>query len=86
MKSDLDLENGTVFVGRRDQGSKREGMEREALVNGVRPLEDMQKNLFDRALAFREENTVTIDSKDDLYAYFTPGNPSKREIHGGFAL
>ena len=30
-----DLENGTVFVGRRDQGSKREGMEREA-VNGVR--------------------------------------------------
>ena len=82
-----DLENGTVFVGRRDQGSKREGMEREALVNGVRSLlEDMQKNLFDRALAFREENTVTIDSKDDLYAYFTPGNPSKPEIHGGFAL
>ena len=82
-----DLENGTVFVGRRDQGSKREGMEREALVKGVRSLlEDMQKNLFDRALAFREENTVTIDSKDDLYAYFTPGNPSKREIHGGFAL
>ena len=28
-----DLENGTVFVGRRDHGSKREGMERQALLS-----------------------------------------------------
>jgi prolyl-tRNA synthetase len=49
-------------------------------------LEEMQANLFARALAFREENTVTIDSKDELYAYFTPKNKSKPEIHGGFAL
>jgi len=26
-------------------------------------LEEMQGNLFTRALSFREENTVTIDSK-----------------------
>ena len=51
-----DLENGTVFVGRRDHGSKREGMERQALVDGVTNiLEEMQANLFARALAFREE-------------------------------
>ena len=82
-----DLENGTVFVGRRDQGSKREGMERETLVNGVCSLlEEIQKSLFDRAFAFREKNTVTIDNKDDLYAYFTPNKLSKPEIHGGFAL
>ena len=82
-----DLENGTVFVGRRDHGSKREGMERQALVDGVTNiLEEMQTNLFARAHAFREENTVTIDSKEELYAYFTPQNKSKPEMHGGFAL
>ncbi|MBN1127603.1 MAG: hypothetical protein JXA71_01360, partial [Chitinispirillaceae bacterium] len=24
--------------------------------------------------------------KDDVYSYFTPKNPEKPEIHGGFAL
>ena len=62
-------------------------MERQALVDGVTSiLEEMQANLFARALAFREENTVTIDSKEELYAYFTPQNKSKPEMHGGFAL
>jgi prolyl-tRNA synthetase len=82
-----DLEKGTVFVGRRDQGAQREGMDRQSFVEQVPSiLEEMQANLFAKALAFREENTVTIDSKDELYAYFTPTNKSKPEIHGGFAL
>jgi prolyl-tRNA synthetase len=82
-----DLEKGTVFVGRRDQGAQREGMDRQSFVEQVPSiLEEMQANLFAKALAFREENTVTIDSKDELYAYFTPKNKSKPEIHGGFAL
>ena len=29
---------------------------------------------------------ASIDSKDDFYAYFTPKNVEKPEIHGGFAL
>jgi prolyl-tRNA synthetase len=37
-------------------------------------------------LRFREENTVRIDSKDDLYAFFTPKNSKRPEIHGGFSL
>jgi prolyl-tRNA synthetase len=82
-----DLEKGTVFVGRRDQGAQREGMDRQSFVEQVPSiLEEMQANLFAKALAFREENTVTIDSKDELYSYFTPTNKSKPEIHGGFAL
>jgi prolyl-tRNA synthetase len=82
-----DLEKGTVFVGRRDQGAQREGMERKSFVEQVPSiLEEMQANLFAKALAFREENTVTIDNKDELYAYFTPKNKSKPEIHGGFVL
>jgi len=82
-----DLENGTVFVGRRDQGAKREGTDCETFVDGIeRTLEDIQKILFDRALAFREENTRTIDSKEELYAFFTSSDSDKPEIHGGFAL
>jgi prolyl-tRNA synthetase len=49
-------------------------------------LDDIQRNLFDRALRLREENTVRIDSKDDFYAFFTPKNPKRPEIHGGFSM
>ena len=82
-----DLENGTVYVGRRDLGSKRESMERSQLIDSVSSiLDEIQSNLFARALAFREENTRSIDNKEQLYAYFTSDNQSKAEIHGGFAL
>lgn len=82
-----DLENGTVYVGRRDLGSKRESMERSQLIDSVSSiLDEIQSNLFARALAFREENTRSIDDKEQLYAYFTSDNQSKPEIHGGFAL
>jgi prolyl-tRNA synthetase len=39
----------------------------------------MQKNLFDRANAFRAEKTRTIDSWDEFVAFFKEGR-------GGFAL
>ena len=82
-----DLENGTVYVGRRDLGSKRESMERSQLIDSVSSiLDEIQNNLFARALAFREENTRSIDNKEQLYAYFTSDDQSKPEIHGGFAL
>ena len=82
-----DLENGTVYVGRRDLGSKRESMERSQLIDSVSSiLDEIQGNLFARALAFREENTRSIDNKEQLYAYFTSDDQSKPEIHGGFAL
>ena len=35
---------------------------------------------------YRDEHTVKIDSKEEFYAFFTPKNASKPEIHGGFAL
>ena len=49
-------------------------------------LQAIQDSLFQRALDQRERNTVKIDSKEDFYAYFTPRNAEKPEIHGGFAL
>ena len=81
-----DLENGTVFVGRRDLGGKREGKSLEEFVSSVgNLLAEIQQNLFEQASAFQKEHTREIDSQDELYDFFTPKNKSKPEIHGGFA-
>ena len=82
-----DLENGTVFVGRRDLGGKREGMKREEFISSLEDtLITIQKNLFTKAQDFQKDNTREIDKLDELYEYFTAKNSSKPEIHGGFAL
>ncbi len=82
-----DLENGTVFVGRRDLGGKREGMKREEFISSLEDtLVAIQKNLFTKAQDFQKENTREIDKREELYEYFTAKNSSKPEIHGGFAL
>ncbi len=46
----------------------------------------IQKNLYDRAQNFQEQNTRVIESKKEFYDFFTAKNPAKPEIHGGFAL
>ena len=81
-----DLENNSVFVGRRDLGGKREGMNRKELVSSIGSiLTEIQRNLFTKASSFQREHTHEINSKDELYDFFTPQNQSKPEIHGGFA-
>ena len=61
-----DLENGTVEVARRDTKEKQlhnlEGLN-EAV---VLLLEDIQKNLFDRASKFRENRTTEVDTYDEF--------------------
>jgi prolyl-tRNA synthetase len=83
-----DVASNSVFVGRRDLGRQdRKSMPLDELVStAVDQLEEMQKNLFDRALAFQKENIRQIDSEKDFEAYFTPRNKDKPEIHGGFAM
>ena len=49
-------------------------------------LDEIQNNLFERALSYRTEHTVTIDDQKAFYDFFTPQNADKPEIHGGFAL
>ena len=82
-----DLENDSVFVGRRDKTPKdRQGMPRNQLVQELpQMLQDIQESLLKRAKDFREENSVHIDNKEDFYDYFTPKNKKDPEIHGGFA-
>lgn len=83
-----DIAQDSVFVGRRDRGPRdKESIRRDEFVKTIVPvLDDIQKNLFDRALRFKNENTVHVDSKDNFYAFFTPDDPATPEIHGGFAL
>jgi prolyl-tRNA synthetase len=83
-----DMASESVFVGRRDKmDQKRYGQPKaEFIANLPALLDEIQKGLYDRALALREQNTVKIENKNDLYAYFTPKNAEHPEIHGGFAM
>ncbi len=83
-----DIAKDSVFIGRRDKGPReKESIPRSGFVSTVVSiLNEIQKNLFDRALQLREDNTTQIDLRDDFYAFFTPKDLEKSEIHGGFAL
>ena len=83
-----DLESGSVAVTRRDEDNKAKAfLPLSDFVNRAPGLLDsIQQNLFERALAFRQEHTRLIDTKEEFYDFFTPKNPAKPEIHGGFAL
>jgi prolyl-tRNA synthetase len=83
-----DLAQGTVALSRRDQPVKEKRFLRADEVANHLPaiLAEIQQNLFDRAKALRDANTIRIDTKADFYDFFTPKNSEKPEIHGGFAL
>jgi len=83
-----DLEAGTVFVGRRDKGPKeKQSYPKDAFAVEIPALlQSIQDGIYERARAFQQEHTKVIESKDEFYAFFTPQNEDKPEIHGGFAL
>jgi prolyl-tRNA synthetase len=73
-----DLGNGSVEVARRDEKTK-EVVSFEGVADYIESLlEEMQKNLFDKALKFRTENTRTVDSYDEF--------KERIESEGGFFL
>jgi prolyl-tRNA synthetase len=81
-----DIENDSVFIGRRDQ-EKSHPMARSDLVETIASiLTDMQSALFQRALKLREQNTCEIADEAEFRKYFTPKNGENPEIHGGFAI
>jgi prolyl-tRNA synthetase len=61
-----DLENGTIEVARRDTLEKKT----EKIENIVQIVEDLlddiQKNIYAKALKFREENTTKVDSYEEF--------------------
>lgn len=59
-----DLENGTVEVARRDTKEKQV-MKMDDVVNGIPGLLDaIQQNIYQKALNFRNANTIKVDSYD----------------------
>ncbi len=68
-----DLENGTVEVARRDTLSKEtialDGIEEKI----VALLDEIQANIYQKALAFREANTFQIDSWDEFKVQIEKG-------------
>ncbi len=82
-----DIADDAVFVARRDKGHReKSSIPRRQFISQVGPLlDDIQKNLFQRALDYQQANTVDLDDKGDFYHFFTPRNKNKPEIHGGFA-
>jgi prolyl-tRNA synthetase len=78
----------SLCVARRDQLDKPSlQMKREVFLQEVtKILDEMQKNLFDKAKKFQQEHTRSILSKEELVRFFTPKNEEKPEIHGGYAL
>ncbi|TNF23414.1 MAG: proline--tRNA ligase [Deltaproteobacteria bacterium] len=72
-----DIANDSVFMGRRDRAPKeKQGVARADFVAGIEALlDEIQAGLLQRALAFREANTVTLDSKEEFVAYFKGDSP-----------
>ncbi len=61
-----DLENGTVEVARRDTLTK-ESCPLDGIVEHITALlDEIQANIYQKALSFREENTFRVDSWDDF--------------------
>jgi prolyl-tRNA synthetase len=83
-----DIAQNMVFMGRRDKPPREKiSLPRQQFVAGITEiLEEIQTNLFNRALSFREAHTHLMDKRGDFQAFFTPRNRDKPEIHGGFAI
>ncbi len=82
-----DLDNKSVFLGRRDKEPKEKQGIGYAELAATLPviLDDIQNNIYNKALGFRNANTIEINDNKEFYSYFTPKNEEQPEIHGGFA-
>lgn len=65
-----DVANGTVVMVRRDTGEKTFVKVDEAPAKAREILAAMQKDLLERARAFRDANTKDIRDRDELLAFF----------------
>jgi prolyl-tRNA synthetase len=73
-----DLENNTIEVARRDTLTK-ETIPIDSVASFVPALlDDIQKNIYTKALNFRKENTYTVDNWQDFIA--------RLDSTGGFIL
>lgn len=83
-----DIEQDGVMVGKRTlPARKTSSMKRDDLIRNVDTiLDEMQNEIYQKALHFRNSHIKKIDTKEEFYAFFTPKDKEQPEIHGGFAL
>ncbi len=84
-----DIESNAVMVMRRDAPHKeKQKIATDTLTTEIPALlEAIQNNLFAQAKAYRDANIRRdIKNLEELKAFFTPSNPDKPEIHGGFVI
>ena len=68
-----DLDNGTIEVARRDNLTK-ESRPLDGIVDHVKALMDeIQTNIYDRAMKFREDNTFPVDTWDEFKVQIEKG-------------
>jgi prolyl-tRNA synthetase len=68
-----DLENNTVEVARRDTLTKESVVIDRVTDYIVSLLDEIQANIYQKALNFREENTFVVDSWDEFKAQIEKG-------------
>ncbi|MFP4089566.1 MAG: proline--tRNA ligase [Cyclobacteriaceae bacterium] len=62
-----DLENGTVEIARRDTLEKQTHAVDDSLPQKIKQLlDEMQQNIYNKALSFREERTYKVDSYEEM--------------------
>jgi prolyl-tRNA synthetase len=70
-----DVANNVVEIARRDTMEKIRGVAQVGLVNEISGLLiAIQKNIFDKALAFRQTNTVKVSTYDEFKKVLDKGN------------
>jgi len=80
-----DMANQAAFVARRDT-QQSSSMPIDQLVQTIgSQLASIQNDLFSKALAMREANTVELASEADFRAFFQPDDEQGRSVGGGFA-
>jgi prolyl-tRNA synthetase len=68
-----DMESSQVFVARRDTGEKQSISLDKSGDEILNLLNEIQDNMFNQALKFREENTFTVDNWDDFKSKINQG-------------
>lgn len=83
-----DIADNSVYVGRRDMPHRsKSAIKRDRFIKDITAiLDEIQETLFSRASTSMNTHTVTINDHKDFYAFYTPKDQKKPEIHGGFSL
>ena len=76
-----DLENGVVEIARRDTKEKTTHPLADTVAYVAQLLVDIQQNLFDRALKFREEKTTSVDTFEAFQAILDQDIPGFISAH-----